>query len=374
MDVLVTDLHTPAAVSGLRGLVRGGLRVLATAPRSTAAGMWSRYAARRCVVPDVLGDPAGFAAKVGSLAADFGPLVIYPVQEEAIDALFGASPTLPPEALLPYRDAATVGRLRDKRHVPALAAEHGFRTPATLADGVAADLRGASPPFPCVVKPVGKGGAIPTAVPVASAEAYQALLGSLPDDEPLVVQERLEGPLVSLGLVIGRDGRLVSRFQHLARRTWPANAGSTALAVSVEPDEALAARAASMLAGAGYWGLAELEFLATERGPALIDVNPRYYGCMPLPLACGVNLPAAWHAVAVGDRLPAPAPYRVGVTYRWLKADLIAAARGLPGRLLYRSPSPRTGAMWASDDPVPGAVLAAGSRAELVLGRLRANA
>ena len=76
----------------------------------------------------------------------------------------------------------------------------------------------------------------------------------------------------------------------------------------------------------------------------------------------------------MGDHLPAPAPYRVGVTYRWLKADLTAALRGLPGRLLYRSPSPRTGAMWAFDDPVPGAVLAAGSRAELILGRLRGKA
>ncbi len=144
------------------------------------------------------------------------------------------------------------------------------------------------------------------------------MLGGLPADEPLVVQERLSRPLVSLGVVIGRDGTIVSRFQHLARRTWPAAAGSTALAISVEPDDALVARAGALLAAVGYWGLAELEFIATARGPALTDVNPRYYGCMPLPLACGLNLPAIWHAFVVDVPLPAAVPYRVGVAYRWL--------------------------------------------------------
>lgn len=71
-----------------------------------------------------------------------------------------------------------------------------------------------------------------------------------------------------------------------------------------------------------------------------------------------MNLPAVWHAVATGEPAPAPAPYRVGVTYRWLEADLIAALRGEPRRLFGRAPRPRAGAMWAGDDPVASALLA----------------
>ena len=61
----------------------------------------------------------------------------------------------------------------------------------------------------------------------------------------------------------------------------------------------------------------------------------------------------------VGDPPPAPSGYRAGVTYRRLEADVHAARAGSPRRLLSRAPRPRAGAMWASDDPLPGAVLGA---------------
>ena len=40
-----------------------------------------------------------------------------------------------------------------------------------------------------------------------------------------------------------------------------------------------------MLRRAGYWGLAQLDFVQDSDGPVLIDVNPRYYACLPLALA-----------------------------------------------------------------------------------------
>src|SRR4051794_19684951 len=368
MRALVTDTHTRAAVAGLRALGRAGTSVIALAPRPTAAGLWSRHAASPAIGPDVLADPRGFAARIAELAEERGPLVVYPVQEESIDALFSAE--LPASCRLPYPDGSAVRRLRDKRALPGLAAQAGLAFPRTLAEASAAELLDADLAPPCVVKPVGKGGAIGTARPVGTRAELHTLFGGLPAGEPLVVQERLPGDLISVGIVVGRDGSIVSRFQHRATRTWPAEAGSSALAISVAPDDELVERSAGLLRAAGYWGLAELGVVDSGGTPALIDVNPRFYGCMPLPPARGVNLPAAWHAIALGATPPPHAPYRVGVSYRWLKADVTAAVRGNPRRLLFRSPSPRTGAMWASDDPVPGAVLAIGGRGERMLARL----
>jgi len=136
-------------------------------------------------------------------------------------------------------------------------------------------------------------------------------------------------------------------------------AGSSSLGISVEPDEDLVARAAAMLASAGYWGLAQLQFLSDGHSRELIDINPRFYGSLPLAWAAGVNLPAAWHSVVLGEPHGPPASYRTGVTYRWVEADMIAALRGSPGRLRRRSPSPqpRAGAWWASDDPLPALAL-----------------
>ena len=107
-------------------------------------------------------------------------------------------------------------------------------------------------------------------------------LERLPPDEVLVVQERLDGPLVCLAMVVDRAGDVVARFQHLAYSTWPAEAGATARGVSVVPDPELVARAARVVGAAGYWGLVQLDFLPGPDGYALIDANPRYYAALAL--------------------------------------------------------------------------------------------
>src|SRR5688500_3231115 len=103
MRALVTDTHTRSAVAGVRALGRVNVSVVALAPRPTAAGLWSRHASVSAVGPDVLGDAGGFAARVAELAERHGPLIVYPVLEESIDAV--ASARLPGSCRLPYPDA-----------------------------------------------------------------------------------------------------------------------------------------------------------------------------------------------------------------------------------------------------------------------------
>ena len=370
MDALVTDVHTRSAVAGLRALGRAGIETIALGPWRGAAGLWSRHAAAREVGPDVIKDPAGFSTKIAHIAARHGPLVVYPVQEQAMDALVSGSSPMPPGAVLPYADPEAIRTLRDKRALDTLAREAGLHAPAVRAVGTARELLSRRVQTPCVVK-----AAIPerglglTHVIETDAE-LQALLGRLSAVEPLLVQERASGPLMAVSVVIDGEGRLIARFQQQARRTWPPDAGASGLAVSVAPDEELTAAAARLLATAGYAGLAQLQFIDTPRGPALVDVNPRFYGSLPLAIACGVNLAAIWHRMVTGGPVSAPGPYRLGVSYRWLEADLLAARRGAAALLLRRAPRPSVGAMWASDDPIPGAILGARAIGLRVAGRL----
>jgi biotin carboxylase len=337
--------------------------------------MWSRYAAARELGPDPLERPAAFAAAVGAVAERAGRLVVYPGHEESIDALFEAD--LPPSVIFPFPGAAVTQAFRDKRRLAELAGDAGLPVPRTLLEATAGELAGQAVGVPCAVKAARPGGSLGLTQLVDDADQLRELLPELPPDEPLVVQERADGPLIGLALVIGRDGHQIARFQQVARRTWPPEAGGSTLAVSTEVDEDLAERSTAMLAGTGYWGLAHLQFLRTSQGHTLIDVNTRYYGSMPLATAAGVNLPAAWHAVVTGTADGSPPPrYRVGMAYRWLEPELAAALLGSPGLLLARGPRARSGAMWASDDPVASALLAlqaATTRVGRQLRRLRAG-
>ena len=360
MKALVTDAHLRSSVAGIRGLGAACVPVVAAATNRSAAGLWSRYTTAREALPSASRAPREFVDALGALAARHGRLAVYPGQECTVGALIDHAERLPPDVVSPYGEGDAARRLRDKSQLPELAEAAGLGTPRTRARARARDLAAMRMPGLCAVKPVRPGGALPSTEIFEKGGAMAALLERLPPDEPLLVQDHVGGPLTSLGIVVDHDGTVVARFQQEARRTWPPSAGASAVAVSVAPDDDLVARAAALLHSVGYSGLAQLQFLRGERGPALIDVNPRFYGSLPLAVAAGVNLPAAWHAVVTGGRLPSPEPYRVGVTYRWFEADLMAAAygHGSPALVLQRVSRPRTGAAWSSADPLPGTVMA----------------
>lgn len=252
MDALITDVHLRWPIAGLRALGRTGLRLLATAPRRSAPGFWSRYTARRALVPSIPKDPRGFAVEVGRLAARHGPLVVYPGTEEAIATLFRHRAALGSAATLPYPGPEPLDRLRNKSRLPGLAAAAGLRTPATLVKGTAGELPVADLPYPCVLKALESGGALGSSVVVGGSEDLRTRLDALPPSEGVLIQEYTGGTFVSLDLVVDREGRLVRRFQHQVLRTSPSEGGSVARSVSVAPDEELAARATDMLVRAGY--------------------------------------------------------------------------------------------------------------------------
>lgn len=357
MDALITDVHLRWPIAGLRALGRTGLRLLAAAPRRSAPGLWSRYATQRALVPSIPKDPRGFAVEVGRLAARHGPLVVYPGTEEAIATLYRHRAALGSAATLPYPGPEPLDRLRNKRSLPKLAAAAGLRSPATLFEGKAGESPVADLPYPCLLKPFESGGALGSSVVVGDPWDLRTRLDALTPSEGVLVQEYVRGTFVSLDLVVDREGRLVRRFQHQVLRTSPPQGGSVARSISVAPDEELVARATDMLVRAGYWGLAGLQFLKDESGPALIDINPRFYGPLPLSLACGVNLPAAWHAVTIGEDPGGPETYPIGISYHRAEADIGAAMRGRPDLLFERGPKPRAGSFWAADDPAPAALL-----------------
>ncbi len=372
LPALVTDAHLRSAVAGVRALGVAGVDVLALAPSRLGAGLRSRHAAGRAVGPDAVTDPERFAARVGAMAAEQGGAVVYPGQEAAIDALLAAPAPLLDKVVLPYADPGSLAAVRDKRLLAELSSGVGLGAPGTLFEGAAAELREAEVSLPLVLKPARPGGSLQTARPIDSREELHGELALLPADEPVLVQERAPGPLTAVAMVVDEGGKVVARFQQEARRTWPPGAGPSSLAVSVAPDERLVSRSARLLSEVGYSGLAELQFVGTSDGPALIDVNTRFYGSLPLALAAGVNLPAAWHATVSGGPAPRPGSYRVGVSYRWLEADLTAALRGAPGPLFERTARPRAGSMWASDDPLASALLAASAVGVRVRRRLPA--
>lgn len=367
---LITDGQSRAAVAGVRALGRAGVAVRVLSARRWAPAAWSHHAEASHRGPSSA-DGRAFASRVAELAERHGPLVVYPGQEQSVGGLARHADLLGERAILPYPGPRLMLALSDKAVVGPLAAAAGLAPPATLAAGTARALAADPPPAPCVVKTPEISDALPATRVCETASELASLLAALPADEELIVQERAAGALEALSLVLDRDGAVAACFASRAQRLSPATAGASSLAISVAADPVIVERAAGMLRDFGWWGLAHLQFLRAGGGPALIDVNVRFYGSLPLATAAGVNLPAIWHRVATGGPSVPPPRYRLGVRYRWLEGELAMALTGEPRRLL-TGPARRTaGAMWDHRDPLPSSLLAAQAVAPFARGGVR---
>ena len=151
--------------------------------------------------------------------------------------------------------------------------------------------------------------------------------------EPLL-QELVGGQLGAVVVVVDREGNVVAEVQQRCERFWPAEAGVTARARTIEPDPEISKRVGELVRSIGWFGLAEVEYLLDERGePRFTELNGRFYGGIALAARAGVNVAAAWARLATGRPLPPIGPQKVGARFQWLNRDLAASrhAEGVRG-------------------------------------------
>jgi predicted ATP-grasp superfamily ATP-dependent carboligase len=363
-----------ASLAGARALAAAGWRVGVASPAGGGLASASRHVRARHVVPAAAAGEERFAAGLQRVIGEGGYDVVFAATDADLLALSGVRARL--SAIVPHPPHATLLRALDKAQLTAAALRAGLAVPRTAATG---DLTALRPPL--VVKERlhgdrGAGAGAPLDAEVAGdAAAARTLVRRLrARGSDAVVQELVRGRLVALTVVCDRDARPVARLQQEALRTWPGEIGRSVRARSVAVDEGLAAGVARLLAELGWFGLAQLQFIATADGPPrLIDLNARFYGSLALALGAGVNLPATWAQLAVGRRPPARdgAP---GARYQWLESDLRQARQERRGASVW------AGALgclawgcgahhstWAATDPGP----AARALAELMGGRGR---
>jgi D-aspartate ligase len=176
----------------------------------------------------------------------------------------------------------------------------------------------------------------------------------------------------------GADGDPLVLFTGIKVRSWPPQAGMTALAYTVSNPK-LAELAAHLCDRVGFSGIADLDFRFDRRDGQykLVDFNPRIGAQFRLfENAAGIDVVRAMHLDLTGRPVP-PAPMPEGRRIIVENVDLTSRMTGK--RSSYNIPPlPQpTGATelawWAADDPMPVVMMLARSAAPLAvyLNRLR---
>jgi predicted ATP-grasp superfamily ATP-dependent carboligase len=338
---VVVGVGWVAGLAAIRSLGRAGVRVLAVDDRPGALGFRSRYAEPRHA-PNRIEEQDAFVR----FLADLGEGVAFPTHDDDLETIARHRDEL--ALTCPFPSWDVLGRIQDKRHQLAVAADVGIAVPRT-ADEPTGELG-----FPVLVKP-----ADPTAFRrrfglkafrCANLSELERRFEEARDHAPLV-QEWIPGDddaLYTAGTYLTHDGEAVGVFTGRKLLQTPREIGTARVAEARWLPE-LADDALRLLRGLGFHGISQVELKRDPRDGRfkLIEVNPRLWEWHGLAAACGVDLPRIAYLDALGER---PPPVRMrGEGRRWA----ITFARG--SRPVFQRP-PYVDAMWARDDPRPALV------------------
>jgi predicted ATP-grasp superfamily ATP-dependent carboligase len=287
----------------------------------------SRWAAAWHHVPPAEQDWEAFLAATRQAVAEGGYDLVFGADDVEVLALSAGRGTL--GALFPYADHESLVRAVDKLTLTRAAEAAGLAVPRTASP----EEGPTALPFPVVVKARVHWTPGQRDVPArldrsfctTPAELERAVARIAAAGGGAVVQEVVGGDLMAVTLLLDRSGRRLATVQQRARRISPYWHNSVrAETVPVDPD--LTAACERMLHDLGWWGLANLQFLAPSDGgaPRLIDFNGRFYGSLALAGAAGCDLPVLWARAALepSSSPGEPVTGTAGVRYQSLEEDL----------------------------------------------------
>jgi carbamoyl-phosphate synthase large subunit len=165
--------------------------------------------------------------------------------------------------------------------------------------------------FPVIVKPRrGAGSRGVRLVP------DRAALAAMEPDDALIIQEHLPGDEFSVDVLADANGNVVAAVPRTRTRV----DSGVSIAGQTVHDEALERTAAAVARAIGLRGVANVQLRRdTEGVPALLEVNPRFPGALPLTIAAGVDMPSLVLDLALGIELPATLDFLDLANVRYLE-------------------------------------------------------
>jgi predicted ATP-grasp superfamily ATP-dependent carboligase len=351
--ILVTDSGRGSAIAFLRSLGRQGWRVIAADADSRSAGFRSRYAARHMLYPNPAARPEDFVAALIEGVRSQGVQLIVPITDEAILPLSRSRRSFDGLCTLALPEADALERVGNKLATLELAESLGVPAPRSRLVHTSTQALAEAEHFrwPIVLKPqrsrVYHSDAAIEVFEVAYAPSREQLAEQMRRFEgrcAVLLQEYVEG--TGYGVEILADaGRPLAAFQHRRLHELPIQGGRSALRESTRLDPALYDHAVRLLGALEWTGLAMVEFRVGPRGAALMEINGRVWGSLPLAVQSGMDFPRRLAELYLlgppGPEVPTDQRYRVGVRVANLERELKWIASLLLGWRLPFLPSPR---------------------------------
>jgi protein-tyrosine-phosphatase/predicted ATP-grasp superfamily ATP-dependent carboligase len=330
--VLVIGDDSRSALAVVRSLGRRGLEVVLAAQDRSSLVPASRWVAETRWLPPAQASQEEQSAALESILAERPFELVLPTTDLAMGLLMLHRPTLEKWARLAVPDESGFEHTSRKHLTFAMAERLGVPAPWTRLVETQADLGAAlwdpALPLPAVIKPSqsvvwreGRPRHLKVRVAATRGEVRELAQSLLPL-APVLVQSFFPGTGVGQEFLVDQ-GEIVAAFQHERVHEPPAGGGSSyRRSVPLDPD--MLAHSRRLLGEMGFHGVAMVEY---KRDPAtgrfaLMEINGRFWGSLPLALAAGMDFPSWLYDLLVHGQRPPVRGYRTGLYARNLEKDL----------------------------------------------------
>jgi exosortase/archaeosortase family protein len=288
--IAVTGAGGPAGVAVIRALQAGGDHVLALDANPDAVGL--RLAGRAAVLPRA--DQPGYAEALLAAIDEHRPAALVCTVAEEYAAVAPLTDRLAEHGTSTWLpDPVATDICLDKGRFAAVLAAAGVPHPATVASASEAQRIAG----PWVVKPA-RGRGSRDVVFVDDPRDLQHAFGTVPD---AIAQTRLSGLEFTADALVGRDGTLLTCVPRWRDET----RGGISVRGTTFDSTAVTAVVAAALRAVGHTGPANVQgFVAdpaalaadpdADVAVAVVEVNPRFSGGLPLTLAAGADVVGAY--------------------------------------------------------------------------------
>ncbi len=300
MHALILDGGVKSALACVRSLGQRGARVTVGAEQSTGMALWSRYAKETFVYRSPLTDPEGFLEDVLAVAQKAGDQPILFSMSDATMLLISRNRARfdgIAQLVLPSSESLEIAA--DKEKTRSLAESLKIPTPPPAAPAV----------FPVVVKPrhsvvwkegVGVGGTAAFGFSDAQVRDMVLDVTQKTGEEPLQ-QTFIRGSEFGFEALC-HGGEVLAYAGHRRMRSLSPTGGAAVVKTTVLLDAGMQTHAETLLKALRWEGVAMVEFKQDAQlgTPYLLEINPRFWGSLPLAIHAGVDFPFLYVLLAEG--------------------------------------------------------------------------
>ena len=320
--ILVTDAAQRKSVPIIRALGRAGIHLVCGESARYSMGFYSKYCRKSYIYPDPEKED-DFIEWLIDQAKQGVFSILFPIDERTMTPVTRHLATLQQYMLVPVVDYQTYMMAHDKAKTIEMAEKYGVPIPKTWWFSTLDQFhdRRNEIEMPCIIKPRISSGSRGLRY-INERDALERGFLEIHQKYPYpLIQDCLPPGGATLGVeFLLNHGKVTAFFMHRRLREYPVTGGPSTLRESAY-DKDLIEMASRLLCSMGWHGVAMVEFKVDPRDQVakLMEINPKFWGSIALPIFAGVNFPHLLYQLAVGE-LPFESPpiYRYPVRCRWL--------------------------------------------------------